>query len=134
MNPEHEMLVDKLKGHIYNLTPYQYLEVHGHMDAEMYYIIESDAYEYQKEVRTTADNMWRPYFLFSLMADSVIKVMCERESFSDISIIKKGRIVDKMMEASTTVTIKHGIIRAAHDFLIYAVADTLLQIRYHKGI
>ena len=136
MNPEHEMLVDKLKGHTYNLTPYQYLEVRGHMDAEMMYIIESEAYEYVKEVKKTADNMWRPYFLFSIMAESVIKVMCDRENFtSDISFIKKGRMVDKMLEATTSVSIKDcGIIKAAHNFLIYAVADTLLQIRYHKGI
>jgi hypothetical protein len=134
MNPEHEMLVDKLKGHTYNLTPHQYLEVRGHMDAEMMYIIESEAYEYVKEVRKTADNMWRPYFLFSMIAVSVIKVMCERENFtSDISFIKKGRIVDKMLEAKNSVGVYNDIIQAAHDFLIYAVADTLLQIRYYKG-
>lgn len=136
MNPEHEMLVDKLKGHIYRLTPYQYLEVRGHMDAEMMYIVESEANEYAKEVRKTSNNMWRPYFLFSMIATSVIKVMCERENFtSHISLIQKGRLVDKMLEAKNSVGISDGsIIQAAYDFLIYAVADTLLQIRYYNGV
>ena len=131
MNPEHEMLMDTLKGHTYKMSPWQYYEVRQHMDAEMMYIVTGYVAQFIDEIRLRGESMYMPDELMRLIANRVAPIMCERENFK--GHIDCRRITNKMMAAWRSVENKgSGAMAVTMNFLIYAVHDSLIQIRYQQ--
>lgn len=122
------MTMDKLKGHTYMFSPYQYIEVYSHLDPELNWIVHSRVSEFSKSV---VGGKYRIYSLCEVVAKAVADVVAEREEFDVRKLIFKN-ITDSMFNAyqSYTGDKKGSQYHIADLFLIYAVNAAIVQIRY----
>jgi len=131
MSISEDMLVDRLKGHTYVMSHYQYMEVREHVDPEMMYIVTESIYNFMKSIDS---NSYKLYQLFRKIYSIVVQTICEREKFNDTSSINYSRIENKMFKVYDSICKEtdsaHTIINT---LLPYIINDTLIQIRYIRG-
>jgi hypothetical protein len=125
MNATEAMLVDKLKGHTYKMSPYQYAEVMSHIDPELTWIVNSKVSDFAKDKKTVPTKD-----LFYVVASSVADVMCER--LHSRYPINSSRISKIMYNAYKSINQNPApkVDDATDMYLIYAVYDAIIQIRY----
>lgn len=123
------MLMDKLKGHSYDLSPFQYIEIMHHSDPEMQWILHSVVDEF------LALPSNRPSYyvsdLFKRVAEEASKVLAERLNLdeNDVNAERTARITFKAYRTFNEPRPKgaHNIVDI---FMIYILDDVLRQMRY----
>ena len=132
MSISEEILVAKLKGHTFNWSVYQYIEVYSHMDAEMLYIV-NDAIE-KFRIKIIGQNDYRVIDLCVAAVSAAVAVIAEREKFTDISKIKIQRATTTMSVAYMSFINQLNSMSEIVDTLLpYAINDILIQIRYSNA-
>jgi hypothetical protein len=128
MSISEDMLADKLKGHSFKMSQYQYAEVRSHIDPEMMYIVTETVYNHMSVEK---DATYKLYPFFKSVVRIVMKTMCEREK-CDITI-NSDRIESIVWNAYDSVcTNSDRALAIAMKVLPYIINDTLVQIRYYN--
>ena len=126
MSISEDMLADKLKGHSFKMSEYQYAEVRSHIDPEMMYIVTETVYNF---MGTQIGDTYKMYSFIKAIVRIVIRTICERER-CDI-IINSDRIESIVWNAYEAVCTKSdNATSIAMKVLPYIINDTLVQLRY----
>lgn len=121
------MVADKLLGHTYHMSEWQYAEVMSHIDAEL-------QWQVAECVAMFMDGKQQYYKtdLFEVVSKTVVRCICERE--------KCGFTLDNR-RVSAILLRTYGKLpgnKSAYDqipnLLIYAVNDALIQIRNIRAL
>lgn len=129
MSISEDMLADKLKGYTFNMSQYQYMEVHSHIDPEMQYIVAEVVY---KHITAQVNDTYHLYPFFKMLVRAVIGVMYEREKVDNsINGVNSDRIESIIWNKYEAVCTKSdSALSIAIKMLPYIINDTLVQIRY----
>ena len=123
--------MDKLKGHTYDLSPFQYMEVMHHMDPEMQWILHSAGEMLVDDPNAAPKGQFYVSDLFATMADAAAGVLAERLKL-DKDDVNAERTARKTLKAyrSFNEPRPKGLHNIADFFMIYVVDDVLRQLRY----
>lgn len=129
-NPQHEMLADQLKGHIYKMSPWQYMEVCHHIDPELTYIITEVVHQFYNKLTVNNKTNFYVRELFDIVIEKVCAVLIERlelpSSIKNIILLDRVRFL--MMDAREKVGEPLTTNSIIDVYLIYAVHGILLQL------
>lgn len=129
MSITEDMLVDRLKGHTYKWSPYQYAEIHSHLDAEMSYIV-GDAVD-RFRAKVSAQNNYRVIDLCLAVTYQVMLLIAEREKFKNSDNLRLPRAANAMSKAYMNFVGQLNTMNEIVDTLLpYAINDILIQIKY----
>jgi len=120
--------MDKLKGHTYQFSPYQYMEVQSHIDPELTWIVYSSVEDF---IKSQPGNTYKVYGLFHTVSKAVSNIIAERENVKNIPV----RVVTEcMFSAYQAFNGDKGGYQndITERFLIYAVNAALTQARILK--
>lgn len=142
-NPEHEMLALRLGGHVIDMSPWQFIEVQEHLDAELNYVIDHEITEFHDNKSNFRGKAYYVRELFLKVCIAIVDVIQEREnydirkSYSQSKLDEaRQKVLNKMMDAHNVYSgsrehfgTLHGV---AGEFLIHAVNAALIQVRALK--
>jgi hypothetical protein len=143
MNPQHNMVLDKIKGHSYNFSVWQYYEVTELYDPEMQYItyeaMEMFRAEHTKQKGINASYAVRDFFRY--IATAVYRSIAEREQFQfkiDDSWVQSDitKVVEHMIKAYRKIFPDAGSGKTIEEltdmFMMYAIHAALTIVRYQQ--
>lgn len=137
MNPHHNMLADRLKGHSYKMSHWQYMEAQEHMDPELRWVVGESIVRFREHPETfDKDRRYRPWELIKTVISAAAGVLIERlapdpdsgRHFVDLQVVQHYA-----MEVYRKFDhVRFEIMEDISDLLlIYIVHDIITQIHYH---
>lgn len=133
MNPDHDMLADRLRGHVYKMSRWQYMAAREQMDPELQYVALETVHVFRNDPKNfDSKRCYRPWDLISAVTRAVANLLSDRLSPGK-SYVNIAATVDYVMKSYRKLTnfnfeIMDDIVET---MLIYIVHDVITQIQSH---
>lgn len=133
MKYESDMITDKLRGHIYKMSRWQYAEVKEQIDPELKCTVYQTINEFTKDPKNIENNTFNPWKLVAYLVSSVSSLLMHRLA-PDKHFLDPRPTIDYAFGAykhMSTFTKTDDMCDIADMVVIYIVQDVLAQIRFH---